>query len=731
MASLFKNPTSTPLRSPGTENLLHPDNMNPDEQQHESLSSPLCQRCKSIDLQDFFSGASAGTDRIFHVFEPPHHLRPSECPLCCAIAFIRPDISENHVYHLVQAQTDLEGAGNRLTIWRPGNSKVQICTPHTGRNFGTDCWSGDLSIPSLPGGLGFTFDLHPCEKSALNLPGKIDFDVVKGWIHKCKKYHDEECELVSGMSNIPNLRLIDCATRKIGPFQEGDIYAALSYCWGASQASQADEPGTPFKLPQHLPATIEDAILVTQNLGIKCIWIDRYCVPQGAEDPGRHEQIALMHKIYMGAEVTLIAAAGDSPTYGLPGVTKDRTLPPRIKFGSHTLAATLPDPRILIASSIWWTRGWTYQEGLLSRRRLVFTDQQMYFQCNNHIVGPAPKPCIYYGWSEVMSLASANIICSRNIPEYSDGFFRFGLSPWEIWPRISEYTQRSLSHQEDILNAMLGILEKYAELKWFQSTFWHIFGIPGSHPVNLKDKSWYDVFLRNLTWELPTPGKRREGFPSWSWAGWEGKGFVGRDDCVTPLLDQEERHVAVIHLEQEEGIPAADMDRTIQKVPNIVTHWKIPRIIFECLSVSLQIKKLSQCYSTSPYRRFAPPENKLDLRVVMQSGEILHAYNFQLLPRDLAEDPGLEKGIPCVGLLLDPPKRLSVELSNDPENLWKLRRTCGCNHDWGVVVLLVMESHQRTGPEKTGKLYERIGKTVIPDEHLRGVSEKRGHFTIC
>lgn len=117
------NPTSTPLRSPGTEYLLYPDDMNSDEQQHQSLSSPLCQRCKSIDLQDFFSGASAGTDQIFHVFEPPHHLRPSECPLCCAIAFIRPDFSENHVYHLVQIQTNLESAGDRLTVRQPEDAK--------------------------------------------------------------------------------------------------------------------------------------------------------------------------------------------------------------------------------------------------------------------------------------------------------------------------------------------------------------------------------------------------------------------------------------------------------------------------------------------------------------------------------------------------------------------------------------------------------------------------------
>lgn len=421
----------------------------------------------------------------------------------------------------------------------------------------------------------------------------------------------------------------------------------------------------------------------------------------------------------MDAEITLIAAVGDSPANGLPGVTKERRKPPVFRFGSHTLVATLPDPRILIASSTWSTRGWTYQEAILSRRRLVFTDHQVYFQCNIFTTSFMGLPKTYFGRSEATSLASASI-GSCNIPKNIDGFSTSELTPWEIWPRINEYTQRSLSYQEDIMNAMLGIFEKYVGLKWSGSTFWHIFGIPGFLDKPDGDRNTFS--LVNLTWELPNPRKRREGFPSWSWVGWEGTGFSVFHHCLYPLLLRRERHFAAVHVDQDGGMPAADMGLIVRKVSNTASYWKIPRIIFECLSVSLHIKKLSQCYSTSHRRRYPPPENKLDLRVVMQSGEILHTYNFQLLPRDLAEDPGLEKGIPCVGLLLDPPKLPDAKLSNYPED----PTSCGCE----VVVLLVMESQQRTEPEKTGKLYERIGKTVIPYEHLDGISDKREYFTV-
>ena len=57
-------------------------------------------------------------------------------------------------------------------------------------------------------------------------------------------------------------------------------------------------------------------------------------------------------------------------------------LPPG-KFSEVTiLVSGLEDPRITIKNSEWATRAWTYQEGVLSNRRLVFTEQQMHWECN-------------------------------------------------------------------------------------------------------------------------------------------------------------------------------------------------------------------------------------------------------------------------------------------------------------------------------------------------------------
>lgn len=96
------------------------------------------------------------------------------------------------------------------------------------------------------------------------------------------------------------------------------------------------------------------------------------------------DQISKMDLIYRGAELTLIAAAGQDKHHGLPGVTSTKRLQQDIlRLEDATILTTGPDPVKNIQQSKWWTRAWTYQEGFLSRRRLIFTEYQMYFQCKN------------------------------------------------------------------------------------------------------------------------------------------------------------------------------------------------------------------------------------------------------------------------------------------------------------------------------------------------------------
>jgi hypothetical protein len=114
-------------------------------------------------------------------------------------------------------------------------------------------------------------------------------------------------------------------------------------------------------------------------LDISYLWVDRYCIPQ--EDGHKKNLISKIGLIYSQATLTVIAAAGIDPSYGLRRVTSTPRKHPtsfQIGFRRFTVSHSVRDE---LAESKWNNRSWTYQEALLPRRRLVFTDNQFYFQC--------------------------------------------------------------------------------------------------------------------------------------------------------------------------------------------------------------------------------------------------------------------------------------------------------------------------------------------------------------
>lgn len=361
---------------------------------------------------------------------------------------------------------------------------------------------------------------------AASIKPRVNFGMIKRRLKECREEH-KECRSNRGrhIRKVPGMRLIDCRTRTVVPAPESNVsYAALSYVWGAS----GDVEDGYENLPDNLPNTISDAILVTQKLKIRYLWIDRYCIRQKTrtreEQDEQHGQIARMHHIYGGSSMTIIAAAGHGPDHGLPGVSTRRRSPPIVRLPNHTLFATLPDPKLLVDTSAWSTRGWTFQEGLLARRRLVFTDQQVYFECGETGDAEAWEECHE---EDMFRYFDPN----RNTPLYP--YFALGNGgDTSIWPRIDDYIKLALGDpQKDILNGILGVLTHYEGL----SSVRHIAGLP-ILPWASPDVSWAEAFADALSWECDDPGERRAGFPTWSWTGWTCKGFEAneRGNCISP-----------------------------------------------------------------------------------------------------------------------------------------------------------------------------------------------------
>lgn len=256
-------------------------------------------------------------------------------------------------------------------------------------------------------------------------------------------------------------------------------------------------------LPSRLPLTIEDSIRVCKALGYRYLWVDRYCIPQ-KDRQMRARQIQQMDDIYCGSAVTLIACAGSGPQYGLPGVSKPRAPCPSIRNGSSQSLQMMPTIDD-IQSSTWASRAWTYQEAVLAQRRLFFTDRQVYFESSNMVE------------SELTTLApvATRVLDPRIYSQVTSSTF-----PGDVYKCIQEYTCRNLSFQSDTMNALLGILTYYAR----EHGILHLWGIPFSAetPASIAEppRKRIITFEESLCWYPGSTWCRREGFPSWSWAGW-------------------------------------------------------------------------------------------------------------------------------------------------------------------------------------------------------------------
>lgn len=265
---------------------------------------------------------------------------------------------------------------------------------------------------SWPVGIAFEASNDGIALEASNDPGKIggrlvgpyaDFELFKSWFDNCTLHHGTTtCRTdASILGNIPGLRVIDCSSRRLGsgsqlPTNQDLNYVALSYVWGTkpddeNEGENISDRTVGWPLPSKLPPLIEDIITAVTKLGFRYLWIDRYCIPQGDQE-AKHKQIQNMDSIYGSASLKIIAAAGDDPSDGLPGVSlprygrgcSDKNRPVSVKIGSRTFVTvhTSAAPSVL-RDSKWNSRAWTMQKAFLSCRCLVFFNEGAYFQCSS------------------------------------------------------------------------------------------------------------------------------------------------------------------------------------------------------------------------------------------------------------------------------------------------------------------------------------------------------------
>jgi Heterokaryon incompatibility protein (HET) len=218
----------------------------------------------------------------------------------------------------------------------------------------------------------------------------VNAKLAQLWIESCQKAHPfkRPHEFLPDFMRVIDIKkgcLIDSPSA-------GCEYVTLSYVWGGPQKfslgtstkHEFRQSGTLSPTNPNIPWTIRDFLTIVAGIGQRYAWVDSLCVIQ--DDPIDVQlNVQAMDIIYENAVVTIVAASGTSANDGLPGVRLGTRRLMQGREVIHRLSIGVPLPPLdeAITSSTWNLRGWTYQESILSKRMLVFTDTQMHYRCMN------------------------------------------------------------------------------------------------------------------------------------------------------------------------------------------------------------------------------------------------------------------------------------------------------------------------------------------------------------
>lgn len=368
---------------------------------------------------------------------------------------------------------------------------------------------------------------------------KINLEICRKWVTKCEREHSTLCGAFSSPTHSgpasSSFRLIDVIDECVVVPPSSAPYIALSYVWGRTQCLQLNSQTAPILskkgslFTQETPVgqTITDAITVVKALGERYLWVDQLCINQDEIDKAMH--IKSMDRIYGAALLTIVAADGIDANAGLPGVrsgTRTRNinqLHGEIWPGfSIATALDLPlDP----SGSVWGSRGWTFQEQLLSRRLLLFYQGSVFWQCRSSCFCEDAPASIkaqaeQIHWLEQLSprWAQEEAPLRRIEKQWEEGGEDYVPLPLrrpvvftEYAKAVKEYTKRHLTFSDDIVNAFDGISSQLGH---------HM----GNKFLAALPESYLDIAL---LWTPSVLQIRRESdqtrFPSWSWAGWTGQ----------------------------------------------------------------------------------------------------------------------------------------------------------------------------------------------------------------
>lgn len=259
------------------------------------------------------------------------------------------------------------------------------------------------------------------------------------------------------------------------------------------------------------PATYKDVITFLRWLGIRYLWIDSLCIIQNnAED--WLKECAMMASVYAGSYITIAATGAENNQAGHfvdRNLATARVSCPYDNGESLDLYVRKPishdmfwqedqtfvkdpkeDPRLPLLS-----RGWVYQERILSPRVLHFTPDELVWECMQS--SKCECGTFRYGGDLEKANMSMSLVAGDLTTDYIN-------SAWHII--VQGYTSKNLTYQNDRLPALSGLARRFCQMKKGTD---YLAGL------------WRDNLALDLLWYIPGEagnGAINTGLPSWSWA---------------------------------------------------------------------------------------------------------------------------------------------------------------------------------------------------------------------
>lgn len=371
---------------------------------------------------------------------------------------------------------------------------------------------------------------------------------LEGWIQDCNENHGDNCHAgpIAGrpQHHIPDW-VIDTEDGCIVPGDTVQKYVALSYVWSPVENVRVEGQATAEDrlmlqkdnladfcrqgflhsgILERAPIVIQDAINFVKLSGSRYLWVDSLCIVQ--HDDTTMDRVGLMNEIYSGAYFTVIAAASTEGLYG-NNPHDARLLPPGIGTIRHLHNKLL--------CSHWASRGWTFQEQLLSKRSMIFLDDICFWDCQDDVQWPHSTqdgdtsslqvwlpPSINQHPFERRAFERVRQRKAGTLRRDVESYDLSSLSPVPDFrfyiELVCRYSNRNLTYDQDVLPAFSGVLEALSRGS-FCGGF--ICGLPAL------------FFDSALLWQPLLKARRRfpvetatriapiAPLPSWSWTGWQ------------------------------------------------------------------------------------------------------------------------------------------------------------------------------------------------------------------